>query len=316
MNSRLRKILWGLALFTVIAILPYYWASRNLLTLDSVARTTAPGAFAELDDGLIHYKWSGPKTGQVIVLVHGFSTPSFVFDQNASALAEEGYRVLQFDHFGRGWSDRPDVKYNADFYDRELNQLIECLNIEQKIGLVGYSMGGIIAAEFTVRHPERVSRLSLLAPAGLDVTGNEGITKQLLDTPALGDWIWTVFGRSILIKNRQYDETGLDDEARLQGDVSVQMDYKRYFPALLSTLRHLDMRGRDDIFAKLHATAVPVKAIYGTEDQTVSSKNAKKLKSLIPTAQISVLSGADHGFPYKRYNEVNSALIEFFGKQF
>ena len=314
MNRRLRKILWGLALLIIIAIIPYYWTSRNLLTLDTVARAKAPGAFSELDEGLIHYKWSGPKTGQVILLVHGLSMRSFVFDQNASPLAEEGFRVLQFDHFGRGWSNRPDGKYDADFYDLELIQLIEHFNVEQKIGLVGYSMGGIIAAEFTTRHPERVSRLCLLAPAGLDVTGSDGAAKHLLNTPVLGDWLWTVFGRSILTNDLQYDETGLDDAARLQGDVSVQMDYKGYFPALLSTLRHLGMSGRDDTFSKLAATAVPVKAMYGTEDLTVPSSNAEKLKSLIPTAQVSVLNGADHGFPYKRNNEVNPALIEFFRK--
>ena len=315
MNSRLKKLLEGLAFFIVIAIIPYYWVGRNLLPLDALGRTKAPGAFAEIDDGLIHYKWSGPETGQIIVFIHGFSTPSFVFDQNASVLAENGFRVLQYDHFGRGWSDRPDVKYDADFYDRELVQLIEHLNIEQKIGLVGYSMEGIIAANFTMRHPERVSRLCLLAPTGLEVNGDKSFAKHLLNTPFLGDWIWTIFGRSILINDTQYDETGLDKEARLQGDISVQMDYAGYFPALLSTLRHLEMSDQDGLFSKLAVTAVPVMALYGPEDVTVPSKNAKKLKSLIPTAQISVLNSGDHGFPYKRYNQVNPVLTDFFERE-
>lgn len=302
-------VLIGLA---VIFIAPYFWASGNLKPLDAAARTEAPGAFVKLDDGLIHYKWSGPESGQIIVLVHGFSTPFFVFNQNAAALAEHGFRVLQFDHFGRGWSDRPAAKYDADFYDRELIQLFDRLGIDEKAGLVGYSMGGIITAEFTARHPERVASLILLAPAGLNTEGPDGFSKWVLNTPVLGEWIFTVFGRSIMLSGPKDDEADLDKSARLQGDLTVQMGYDGYFPALLSTLRYLDMSDRQETFLKLARTNVPVAALYGAEDATVPPTNADALIALLPAAKVSVLQDGDHNFIFKLNKKVNTLLIDFF----
>ncbi|MEQ9126282.1 MAG: alpha/beta hydrolase, partial [Alphaproteobacteria bacterium] len=128
----------------------------------------------QLPGGQIHYQFSGPEDGPLIVMVHGYSTPGFIFDQNAAALREAGFRVLQFDHFGRGWSDRPDTAYDADFYDAELMSLLDTLGISKPVGLVGLSMGGPIVAEFAARHPQRVSKVFLFVPAGFDVSGTIG----------------------------------------------------------------------------------------------------------------------------------------------
>ena len=96
--------------------------------------------------GLVRYEWTGPEKGPVVVLVHGFSIPRFVFHRNVDALAQAGYRVLTYDHLGRGESDRPPGPYNADFYDQELLGLLTTLQVKTPIYLLGYSMGGGVAA--------------------------------------------------------------------------------------------------------------------------------------------------------------------------
>lgn len=290
----------------------YVWAGWSLKPLDMKAQTQASGQFALLDAGQVHYRWDGPEDGPVVVMVHGFSTPHFIYDQNAEALNAAGFRTLRYDHFGRGWSDRPKLKYDVDFYDAALLGLLDNLDIAQPVGLVGLSMGGPIVAEFAARHPARVSKVFLFVPAGLDTAGADSFSAKLVATPVIGDWIWRMFGKGILLGDPQYDKAALAPENRLQGDVSVQMEYRGYLGALLSTLRHMPMTGREATLEALAATGLPVMAIYGAVDETVLVSSAEKLRGLIPDADVRIVQGGTHGVNYQRHGEVNPMLVAFF----
>src|SRR3972149_9257308 len=123
------------------------------------------GSFIQLSDGVTHYELGGPQNGQPVVLVHGFSVPYFIFDPTFEALTKAGFRVLRYDLFGRGWSDRPRAKYNISLFVKQLKDLLDALQFQQ-VNLIGLSMGGPIAASFTARYPERVDKLALIDPAG------------------------------------------------------------------------------------------------------------------------------------------------------
>ncbi len=301
----------GLVLFLAISV--YLGADLMLKPLNDDARSKAPGAFASLSDGELHYRLEGPEDGAVVVLVHGFSTPNFIYEQNVEALNAAGLRTLRFDHFGRGWSDRPSGKYDVEFYDRSLIELLDHLQIDTPIGLAGLSMGGPIVAEFTARHPERVERLVLLVPAGLDLAGADSGAAKLVQTPIIGDFIWRMFGKGILLGDPQYDESARAAEDRLQGDVTEQFQYRGYLQALLSSLRHMPMSGREQTFERVAATGVPVLAIYGAKDETVLISSAEKLQALIPDADVRVLEDGEHGLNYQHHKTVNPWLVAFFG---
>ncbi|MEM9600505.1 MAG: alpha/beta hydrolase [Pseudomonadota bacterium] len=308
---------WGLrvlALIIVLALGAYLWAEARLKPLNETARQNAPGAFATLTDGQLHYRWDGPEDGPVIVLVHGFSTPNFIYQQNVEALNAAGFRTLRFDHFGRGWSDRPKTRYDVDFYDRTLIDLLDHVGVDEPFGLAGLSMGGPIVAEFTARYPERVKQLVLLVPAGLDTAGADGSSATLLRTPLVGDWIWRMFGKSILLGDSQYDEAARAPEDRLQGDVTVQLEYRGYLQALLSTFRHMPMAGREETFARLAATDVPVLAIYGDADATVLVSSATKLEQILPAGDIRIVEGGEHGLNYQMHALVNPWLVDWFSQ--
>ena len=57
--------------------------------MGEIARADAPGDFCRLKNGLTHYRYFGPKTGALIVCIHGLTTPSFVFEALAEELAKE-----------------------------------------------------------------------------------------------------------------------------------------------------------------------------------------------------------------------------------
>jgi pimeloyl-ACP methyl ester carboxylesterase len=308
----LKWILIGLIGLMFAAWAFHLWSGMSLKPLDDDARAQAPGAFLERPEGKLHYLLEGSEDGPIIVLSHGFSTPNFIYEQNVEALNAAGFRTLRYDHFGRGWSDRPKVKYDIDFYDRTLIGLLDGLNIEKPVGLVGLSMGGPITAEFTARHPERVSKLFLFVPAGLDLAGADSGAAKLVRTPVIGDFVWRMIGKKTLLGDPQYDESGVSAENRLQGDVTVQMTYRGYLDALLSTLRHMPMAGREATFQALAETGVPVMAVYGDADETVLVSSAGKLQNLLPDADVRIVKGGEHGLNYQRHKEVNPWLLEWF----
>ena len=75
--------------------------------MDQNARLDAPGDFCCLTKGSTHYRYFGPTVGPLVVRIHGLTTPSFVFEAMANEFVARGYRVLVYDHYGRGFSDRP-----------------------------------------------------------------------------------------------------------------------------------------------------------------------------------------------------------------
>lgn len=302
--------LFGLILF--LALTAYLGADLMLKPMNDEARKGAPGAFADLTDGKLHYRLEGPEDAPLVVLVHGFSTPNFIYEQNIEALNAAGLRTLRFDHFGRGWSDRPSGTYDVDFYDRSLVELLDHVGVDEPFGLVGLSMGGPIVAEFTARHPERVNKLVLLVPAGLDLASNDSGAAKLVQMPIIGDFIWRMFGKGILLGDSQYDESARAPEDRLRGDVTEQFEYRGYLQALLSSLRHMPMAGREETFVQVAETGTPVLAIYGAKDETVLISSAERLSGLIPEADVRVIDDGEHGLNYQHHKTVNPWLVEFF----
>ena len=73
---------------------------------------------------MTHYQLAGPPAVHTVVLVHGFSVPYYIWDPTFDGLVAAGFRVLRYDLFGRGWSDRPDARYDPNFFDEQLVQLL------------------------------------------------------------------------------------------------------------------------------------------------------------------------------------------------
>lgn len=118
----------------------YYFESKTIT--QSLRDSIGMNSFIELKDGFTYYELSGPESGDVIVLVHGYSVPSYIWDSTYVAAINRGYRVLRFDVFGRGFSDRPTVAYDIDLSYRQLSGIIDSLSLTTAVNLVGLSWGG------------------------------------------------------------------------------------------------------------------------------------------------------------------------------
>ncbi|KAK0659003.1 hypothetical protein DIS24_g4227 [Lasiodiplodia hormozganensis] len=120
------------------------------------------------------YEW-GPEDGPKVLLVHGISTPCIALAAVAEELVRSGRRVMLFDLFGRGFSDSPtDLPYDARLYTTQIllalasSPLSWTGSASQSFSIVGYSLGGGIAADFaSYFYPRLVSSLVLIAPGGV-----------------------------------------------------------------------------------------------------------------------------------------------------
>ena len=144
-----------------------YTLLAESLTLDNTARRTHKGSYIQLSDGCTRYELEGDGD-ECFVLVHGFSSPYFIYDNLYESLLARGYQVLRYDLIGRGLSDRPKAVYDADFFVKQLDELTDALLPGKTFTIIGTSMGGIIGTRFVQMHPAKVSRLILLAPAVMD----------------------------------------------------------------------------------------------------------------------------------------------------
>lgn len=263
------------------------------------ARQDAPGQFADLPQGVTHFQWFGPPRGQILVCVHGLTSPSFVWRRLVPGLAMLGYRVLTYDHYGRGYSDRPGGVQDRLFFQKHLDDLLTHEGVgDQPITLMGYSMGGAIVACYAAAYPKRVTQVILLAPAGM-LSLNSGILKVIRDVPVLGDWILRATYPATLRKGIK-----AEGDAEMGALQDRELDYRGFLPAVLASLRGVLSRNQEAEHRQIAEAGIPVLAIWGAEDDVIPLTCKDTLSSWNADAVQSVVEGAGHGVTYTHSDAV------------
>ena len=150
--------------------------------------------FAKLSQGTTAYKDIGDKNDPAIIVIHGATLPSEGFIGFCSGLSAKGYRVICYDQYGRGYSDRPIAKYDMQLYIEQLRELLDFLNIKEAI-LYGSSMGAPIAINFSNKYKERILAIGLQVPL---VHSNSKVL-DLIKVPVVGNLFLRTFGKLMII---------------------------------------------------------------------------------------------------------------------
>ena len=316
------KILVTLSIILLLLGLPYFVQMNKLKTLTASDIPTA-GAWVSLKEGNLYYRWHYPdekvSNNETVVLVHGFSTPHFVWDGMKGFLLDAGYSVLVFDHYGRGYSERPRIKYTRDVFVQSLKELLDSQKISESVHLVGYSMGGPVVGHFTSEFPDMVESISLIAPAGFmaeNPTKDWWIMKRLV-----GEWFLNVFGSRLVFQgNEEKIEPQREDPLALSKKefikkVEIQMQYKGFINALLSTARNFNFFSTQEMFCDVGNLNKPILTIWGTEDEVVPFMGRKELTNYIPQSELLILEGGKHDITYAEPSMVGAAIRDFLMSQ-
>jgi pimeloyl-ACP methyl ester carboxylesterase len=298
-----------LALILIVAALPWLFEARRR-PMSPRLRDQAPGRFADLAQGRTHYLWSGPDRTHVIVLAHGLSSPSWVFSGLIRGLVMAGYRVLSYDLYGRGFSDRVAGRQTLEFHTRQLGDLLDALGVDAPVTLLGYSMGGAIAAHFAAEQSDRVERLILLAPAGIIYTPGR-LLATARTSGVFGTWLWGMFGGRALRRAAGRDATSPTVIPDLAKRIEQELARKGYLGAILSSERHTLSQSLEPAHREIAAMYIPTLAIWGETDAVIPVASVGELTRWHRQAHQEVIPGAGHGLAYTNPKEVLEAIREF-----
>ena len=235
------------------------------LQMDDDLRSTIDGTFIRLPDGMTWYELAGPLDGPAVVFCNGFSIPHYLWDHTFEPLAQAGFRVLRFDQFGRGWSDRPNMDYGPDLFDRQLVDLLQALNFPTPVSLIGSSMGGLVASIFADRHPELVDKLVLIDPAG--IMNPPAYPTSAMIMPLIGDVIMHLSGDRILPAGMADDLLHPEAFPEYVANYLPQMKIAGFKRALLSTLRSGMLYNQRPMYERLGQRAqLPILLLWGIAD--------------------------------------------------
>ncbi len=285
---------------------PYFDETQEL---NQTVREQVGGSFIALSDGITHYELGGDENGTPLVLVHGFSVPSFIYDPTFEFLTQQGFRVLRYDLFGRGYSDRPNLKYDIDLFVRQLKELLDALQFK-KINLVGLSMGGPITASFIDRHPEYVIKHILIDPAGAR-TVRLSLLLKVVRTPLVGELLLGLFGSVSMVKGIASDLFTPQLVEEFQAKYKIQMQYQGFKRAILSTMRNGMLESFMETYKRVGKLRKPTLLIWGRQDNTVPFAYSADILSAIPHAEFQIIEDCGHIPHYEKPQEVNPILLEF-----
>lgn len=304
----MRKILFYLLATLLIGMWAHhYWLRAGKPAMTDEIRSKHSKKSIALSAGKTAYElYEGE--GPAVVLVHGFSIPSAVWDNTFEALKAADYTVLRYDLYGRGFSDRPDVRYDADLFVQQLSEVTTKLLPGRKFSLCGLSMGGAVSVAFTDKFPERVEKLVLIDPAGFPMT--TPAAAKIVKIPLIGDYFGRVFARRAMQKGLA-DNFATAAPAAITSAAMGQTEYAGYADAIVSTIRHMNMTGLEETYRRVGKHAKPVLLLWGRLDKIVPFANSEKVRAAMPGVRFLDLEKSGHIPIVDESRTANAAIRNF-----
>ncbi|KAI0303924.1 alpha/beta-hydrolase [Russula brevipes] len=269
----------------------------------------AGGAYVSLPFGNVRYWLLGPEAGEKIILIHGLSIPSLIWKDVAPTLASRGYRVLLYDLYGRGYSDAPEITYDASLYATQLALLMQHVKWPNAY-VAGVSMGGGILAAFTSFFPNLVDgKVALIAPTGLVESKDLSKTTKFMSSPFVQSVTSSAPFRFYL--QRLANSSSSDPVSEIVRIQSAHLP--GYNAAIASSLRDGPIRGLHESFEKLGASNREILLIWGTADNTVPYKYAARMQELLPQSALITVQGGGHDLAVSHPETIVSEFTRFFG---
>jgi pimeloyl-ACP methyl ester carboxylesterase len=204
--------------------------------------------------------------------------------------------LLVFEHPGFGGSDTPDWIRNVPDMAMYYLDLLDELGLEG-VHLIGFSLGGWIAAELAIRNAARLQSLSLIAPAGIRVKG----------VPMGDNFIW---GPEEAIHNLVYDQALA--EMMLQQTPSEEEAERQLHNRFMAAKLGWQPRWfNPDLERWLHRIKLPTLVLWGENDNLLPVRYAELWKERVPAARIEIASQCGHLVPAEKGDWAARQILDF-----
>ena len=260
---------------------------------------------------LIHYTDHAPigASNGTAIFIHG-SGPGASgwsnFKHNVSAFQQAGYRCIVYDQWGYGKTSKPqDVDHTLDFFVDGLVSLMDSADVSNAV-LVGNSLGGAVALGLALRHPERVEKLILMAPGGIEsredyfsMPGIQAMVKYPMGSPE-----FTKEVLAQLLTQLVYDPVNVDDELVDERWSTLETQNAH----VLATMQIPDL---SDQLASIDINTL---VFWGTEDRFCPASGTWKILQMKGNVQAELVNYCGHWVMSEYPDLFNERCLSFLSK--
>jgi pimeloyl-ACP methyl ester carboxylesterase len=165
-------------------------------------------------------------------------------------------------------------------------------------------------AGYAAASPESIRRVILIAPAGLS-RENHPVWAACLMLPILGEIIFGLFARSLLLRELEADFHQPIDLPQYRAKYKAQMRFRGFQRALLSTIRSGILGRSQAVLGALGTSELPVLLIWGEKDRTVPFELHKHILALIPKAEFHAIKAAAHLPHIEQPQQTHEIMLKF-----
>jgi len=264
-------------------------------------------SWATATDGVrLHYDTLGRSSAPPVLMIQGLGADKHLWDMQRFPLALR-YRVVAHDNRGAGRSDKPFGDYSIEQMADDAVAVLDHAGIDTA-HVVGASMGGAISQVLAIKYPERLRSLTLVCTACRNHQWRRDLLARwahVAQTSGMSDMTmeaarWVIGPRSLRRLWPAFSWLGPIATSRAShgfvGQVAAILEVDDSMSDLLGTIE------------------VPTSVIVGNQDILTPRGDAEELADRIPTAELTVLSGAAHGLMIEHATTFNKVLGDFLGR--
>jgi len=264
---------------------------------------------AKVDDVELHYRVRGRMrgTGPAILFICGYSADNLYWNLQLEAFSHD-FTVIVFDNRGIGWSSRGREAFAIERFARDAAGLLDTLEIPHA-HVVGHSMGGMIAQELALRHPQRVDRLVLAGTMARLPAAGRFAGPQWADI--LEKCGVEAFARTAMLRSysQRFFEERWKDAVALR---DVYVAHLRAIPLDPDMLRaQYEAILAHDTSTRMGEIRAPTLVIVGREDTLAPPSLSHELARGIPGARLEILDSAAHALNIEAPDAFNRAVERF-----
>jgi pimeloyl-ACP methyl ester carboxylesterase len=243
--------------------------------------------------------------GAPMVMIHGAQGDQSMFAGLAAAFAET-YRVLTFDQRGSGLSEKPDVPYSMAMLADDTAALMDHLGVSPA-HVIGVSMGGMIAQELALRHPQKIGSLVLGCttaggPTAVRVGGG-ALTSAYSTQPMTAEERGKALAEAAFTKGYLAQHPGV---------IASMIESRRQRPIDAAAFaRRMKAAADHDTYDRLPQIHSPTLVIAGKDDALIAWENSKLIAESIKGSRLVVLEPAGHCFWLEQPAQTHDAIASF-----